>query len=227
MMPLRDLNPRRTFPAVTIGLIVINVLIFLYEMSLGSGLEGYITRSAFVPDEFFAPGNLAADARSILVSMFLHGGLMHLLGNMLYLWIFGDNVEDRMGHVVYLLFYLAAGAAASIAHAFSAPHSHVPAVGASGAISGVLGAYLVMFPHARVLTLIPFGFYMRTSEMPAILVLGLWFVLQFLSGVVGNSEGGGVAFWAHIGGFVFGMAIGLLYSRRSQRATAGFSGTGP
>ena len=157
MMPLRDLNPRRSFPAVMIGLIVINVLCFLYEMSLGSGLEGYITRSGFVPDEFFAPGNLAADARSILVSMFLHGGIMHLLGNMLYLWIFGDNVEDRMGHVLYLGFYLLAGAAATLAHAFSAPNSHIPAVGASGAISGVLGAYLVMFPHARVLTLIPSG----------------------------------------------------------------------
>jgi membrane associated rhomboid family serine protease len=214
MIPLRDLNPRRTFPAVTIGLILINVLAFLYQISLGAGFERFIMRSAFIPDEFFAPGGTAADARSILVSMFLHGGIMHLGGNMLYLWIFGDNVEDRMGHVLYLIFYLLSGVAATLAHAFSAPHSTIPAVGASGAISGVLGAYLILFPGARVMTLIPFGFYMRMTEMPAIVVLGLWFVLQFLSGLVGDGAGGGVAWWAHIGGFVFGVGLAFLFGRR-------------
>jgi membrane associated rhomboid family serine protease len=218
MIPLRDLNPRRSFPIVTIGLIAINVLAFLYQISLGSGVERFIMQMAFIPGEFFAPGDTAADVRSIFVSMFLHGGFMHLAGNMLYLWIFGDNVEDRMGHFLYLVFYLLSGVAATFAHAFSAPHSNIPAIGASGAISGVLGAYLVLFPGARVLTLIPYGFYMRTAELPAIVVLGLWFVLQFLSGLVGNAAGAGVAFWAHIGGFVFGMAFAVLfYGRRSAQ----------
>ena len=215
VMPLRDQNPSRTFPVVNILLIVINVLVFLYEISLGPGLERFLTRAAFVPGEFFEPGNAVADARSILVSMFLHGGWMHLIGNMLYLWIFGDNVEDRMGHFMYLVFYLAAGWAATMAHAFTNMQSTVPAVGASGAISGVLGAYLIMFPHARVLTLVPMGFYTRMAELPAIVVLGLWFVLQFFSGMLSMGRtGGGVAWWAHIGGFVFGMVIGLLWSRR-------------
>jgi membrane associated rhomboid family serine protease len=214
VMPLRDINPSRTFPVVNILLIVINVLAFLYEVSLGPGIERFLMRAAFIPDQFFEPGNAVGDARSILVSMFLHGGWMHLIGNMLYLWIFGDNVEDRMGHFLYLLFYLAAGWAATMAHAFSNVESTVPAIGASGAISGVLGAYLVMFPHARVLTLVPMGFYTRMAELPAIIVLGLWFVLQFLSGMLSQGVGGGVAWWAHIGGFVFGMAIGLLWARR-------------
>jgi membrane associated rhomboid family serine protease len=218
VMPLRDQNPSRTFPVVNILLIVINVLAFLYELSLGPGIERFLTRAAFIPDAFFEPGNAGADARSILVSMFLHGGWMHLIGNMLYLWIFGDNVEDRMGHFVYLLFYLAAGLAATMAHAFSDVNSTIPAIGASGAISGVLGAYLVIFPHARVLTLVPMGFYTRMAELPAIIVLGLWFVLQFFSGMLSAGRtGGGVAWWAHIGGFVFGMAVGLLWARRGAQ----------
>ena len=209
MMPLRDNQQRHRFPFVNIALIAINVLVFFYELSLGRNLEAFIRASAFVPANYFEPGNIAADAQSVLVSMFLHGGWMHLLGNMLYLWIFGDNVEDRLGHVKYVLFYLACGWAATLIHGYTDMSSAIPAVGASGAIAGVLGAYLLLFPHARVLTLVPLGFYSQLREMPALIVLGLWFVLQFFSGVasLGVRAQAGVAWWAHIGGFVAGMVL--------------------
>jgi membrane associated rhomboid family serine protease len=203
-------------------LIAINVLVFFYELSLGRNLEGFIRASAFTPAHFFEPGNAVADARSILVSMFLHGGWMHLLGNMLYLWIFGDNVEDRLGHVKYFLFYLACGWLATMAHGWSDVTSLVPSVGASGAIAGVLGAYLVLFPKARVLTLVPLGFYSHLRELPALIVLGMWFVLQFFSGVasVGLRQQGGVAWWAHIGGFVAGMVLIKLLTLGGKRRGA-------
>jgi len=213
-IPLRDIQPRRTYPYVTTALVVINAAAFLYELSLGSRLNGMLQQVAFVPAVYDEPGNFIADNRSILVSMFLHGGWAHILGNMLYLWIFGDNVEDRLGHLKYLLFYFACGWAATVSHAWANPQSTTPAIGASGAIAGVLGAYLMMFPRARVVTLIPLGFFLRLAELPAILVLGFWFVLQLFSGVASlgarTSEGGGVAFWAHIGGFVVGLAVGLV-----------------
>jgi membrane associated rhomboid family serine protease len=168
---------------------------------------------AFNPAYYNEPGRIFGDGRSILVSMFLHGGWAHLLGNMLYLWIFGDNVEDRLGHLKYLVFYLACGWAATLAHAWANPQSAMPAIGASGAIAGVLGAYLVIFPRARVLTLIPLGFFLRLTELPAVIVLGLWFVLQLFSGVASlgarTAEAGGVAWWAHIGGFAVGLAVGF------------------
>jgi membrane associated rhomboid family serine protease len=215
-MPLRDINPSRTFPIVNIALIAANVLAFLYELSLGPGLERFLMQAAFIPSEYFAPGNTIADARSVLTSMFLHGGWMHLIGNMLYLWIFGDNIEDRFGHLRYLVFYFLSGWAATLAHAYLEPASTMPAIGASGAISGVLGAYLVLFPRARVLTLIPLGFYTRMTEMPALLVLGFWFVLQLFSGMAAltarGGQAGGVAWWAHIGGFVAGMLLGFLFA---------------
>jgi len=216
VMPLRDINPSRTFPVVNITLIAINVLAFLYELSLGPGLERFILQAAFIPSEYFAPGNTIADARSVLTSMFLHGGFMHLIGNMLYLWIFGDNLEDRFGHLRYLVFYLLSGWVATLAHAYLEPTSTMPAIGASGAISGVLGAYLVLFPRARVLTLIPLGFYTRLAEMPALLVLGFWFVLQLFSGMAAltarGAQAGGVAWWAHIGGFVAGMVLSYVFA---------------
>jgi membrane associated rhomboid family serine protease len=209
MMPLRDTQERHGFPIVNIVLIAINVLVFFYEMSLGRNLEGFIRSAAFVPAEYFAPGNVVADARSVLVSMFLHGGWMHLIGNMLYLWIFGDNVEDRLGHVKYIAFYLLSGWAATLAHGYADTSSMIPSVGASGAIAGVLGAYLLLFPRARVLTLVPLGFYTQLRELPALLVLGMWFVLQLFSGVasLGGRQQAGVAWWAHIGGFVAGMIL--------------------
>jgi membrane associated rhomboid family serine protease len=220
VIPLRDIQPRQIFPYVTVSVIVLNVLFFLYELSLGDRelgrfLQGY----AFIPARFFEPGQWVQDGRAILLSMFLHGGWAHLLGNMLYLWIFGDNVEERLGHSGYILFYLFCGCFATMAHAFTDTESIVPTIGASGAISGVLGAYLVMFPRARVLTLIPIGYFIRIAELPALAVLGLWFVLQLFSGTLslGSQQSGGVAWWAHIGGFVAGMAIAWFFRGRERR----------
>jgi membrane associated rhomboid family serine protease len=151
--------------------------------------------------------------------MFLHGGWAHLIGNMVYLWIFGDNVEDRLGHGRYLAFYLLAGVAAGLAHAYLNPGSAIPTVGASGAISGVLGGYLMLFPHARVLTLVPVLFFFDVVELPALLYLGFWFVMQVVSGALASAlaeAAGGVAWWAHVGGFVVGMALGPLLRRRRR-----------
>src|SRR5262249_38276371 len=180
-----------------------------YEMSLGTRLNGFLMSAAFVPANFFQPGAAVSETRSIFVSMFLHGGWMHLLGNMLYLWIFGDNIEDRLGRIKYLLFYLLCGVPATLGHGLSGRNSGVPSVGASGAIAGVLGAYLLTFPQARVLTLVPLGFYTQIRELPAIMVLGFWFVLQFFSGIMslGARNVGGVAWWAHIGGCVGGRGV--------------------
>ena len=214
MLPLRDENPRRTVPVVNIVLIIINVLMFFWELSLGPNLEPALSAVAFVPARFWlsplGPGNIF----SIFVSMFLHGGFLHLGGNMLYLWIFGDNIEDRLGHGRYLIFYLLCGIAATLAHAITNASSPVPSIGASGAIAGVLGGYLVLFPKARVLTLIPIFFFITIREIPAIIVLGLWFVLQLFVGVGSfgavDPNAGGVAYFAHIGGFIFGMLLVLV-----------------
>jgi membrane associated rhomboid family serine protease len=225
VIPLRDINVRHTFPAVTIALIVANVAVFFYELSMGGRLHEFFLQSAFIPREYFEGGGVASQARPVMISMFLHGGWLHLLGNMLYLWIFGDNVEDRMGHFRFLGFYVVCGWIATLAHAYTNPESAIPAIGASGAISGVLGAYLVMFPRARVLTLIPLGFFIRITELPAMAVLGLWFLLQLISGVgvLGAQAGaGGVAWWAHIGGFVAGMFLGFFFRYpRKPRQTLG------
>jgi len=226
VMPLRDIQERRSFPLVNLALIAANIAVFLYQVSLGSRLEGFIRSAAFVPAEYFTPGNAVADARSVFVSMFLHGGWIHLGGNMLYLYIFGDNVEDRVGHGRYLLFYLICGWAATLLHGALNANSTIPAIGASGAISGVLGAYMLLFPKARVLTLIPLGFYMQMRELPALVVLGLWFAMQFLSGVVSvgarGNEASGVAWWAHIGGFLAGMIlIKLMVRRQPARGAVG------
>lgn len=212
MLPLRDDNPRRTFPFVTYLLIAANVLAFLWELSLGARLQDALFQIAFVPARFWITGYWVADIFAIVISMFLHGGLLHIGSNMLYLWIFGDNVEDRLGHGKYLVFYLLCGFLATWAHAFFSPASRIPAIGASGAIAGVLGAYLVLYPHARVMTLIPIFFFITIREVPAIIILGIWFVLQLFSGVgslgvVDAQDTGGVAYFAHIGGFVAGMLL--------------------
>jgi membrane associated rhomboid family serine protease len=223
MIPLRDDNPRRTFPIVTYVLIGINILGFLWELSLGPNIERALFATAFIPARFWIPGNWVLDLWSIVLSMFLHGGFMHIGSNMLYLWIFGDNIEDRLGRGKYLLFYFLCGFGATLAHAFFSPASRIPAIGASGAIAGVLGAYLLLYPHARVMTLIPIFFFITVRELPAILILGLWFVLQLFSGVgslgVRDAQDmGGVAYFAHIGGFVMGMLlIGLLGGFRTPR----------
>lgn len=220
VIPLRDIHPRQNFPAITVGLIGLNVAAFFYELSLGRELSQFFVDNAFVPVRYFEPGNWVADARAILLSMFLHGGWAHLLGNMLYLWIFGDNIEDHIGRRGYVAFYLFCGWFATMAHAYTNAGSSIPAVGASGAISGVLGAYLVMFPRARVLTLIPLGYFIRITELPALVVLGMWFVFQLLSGTFSlGGAGGGVAWFAHIGGFVAGMVLGFMFKRRGLRQT--------
>jgi membrane associated rhomboid family serine protease len=224
MIPLRDNNPRRRVPVVTYALIALNVLAFVWQLSLGRALEQTLFQIAFIPAKFWLPGYWAFDVYTIVVSMFLHGSLMHIGSNMLYLAIFGDNIEDRLGHVRYLVFYLLCGFLATFAHAFFSAGSRIPAIGASGAIAGVLGAYLILFPHARVMTLIPIFVFITVRELPAILILGLWFVLQLFSGVgsLGVTDAqdmGGVAYFAHIGGFVAGMVlIGLFGGFRKPRA---------
>jgi membrane associated rhomboid family serine protease len=223
MIPLRDNNPRRTFPFVTYALVALNILAFLWEVSLGPDLDRALMSVSFIPVRFWIAGNWIADLMTIVISMFLHGGLLHIGSNMLYLWIFGDNIEDRLGHGRYLIFYLACGFLATLAHAFFSPGSRVPAIGASGAIAGVLGAYLILFPHARVLTLIPIFFFITLRELPAVILLGLWFVLQLFSGVgsLGVTDAqdlGGVAYFAHIGGFVAGLIlVALLGGLRTPR----------
>jgi membrane associated rhomboid family serine protease len=212
MIPLRDDNPRRTVPFVTYALVALNALAFFWQLSLGQALQNALFNIAFIPARFWLPGNWVPDVLTIVVSMFLHGGFLHIGSNMLYLWIFGDNVEDRLGHGKYLIFYLACGFLATYAHAFFSPGSRIPAIGASGAIAGVLGAYLVLYPKARVMTIIPIFIFITIRELPAVLILGIWFVLQLFSGVgsLGVTDAqdmGGVAYFAHIGGFVAGMLL--------------------
>jgi membrane associated rhomboid family serine protease len=206
VIPFRDNIRSRTFPYVTIALIVLNVIAYLYELSLGGKLDGLLWQFGIVPRHVSewtsSDGHIAGLALPFLTSMFLHGGFMHLLGNMWYLWIFGDNVEDRLGHGKYIVFYLICGLAAGLTHTLLNPDSNIPSVGASGAIAGVLGAYLVSYPWARVSTLVPILFYMQIIEIPALIVLGFWFLMQLFSA---SGGGGGVAWWAHIGGFLAGI----------------------
>jgi membrane associated rhomboid family serine protease len=230
VIPLRDANPTRRTPWVTLAIIAVNLAaFFLWQPLTGSPREQELF--------FFCHGAIADEVsdfqtipqldrlcggksvlESIFTSMFLHGGFLHLGGNMLYLWVFGNNVEDRMGRGVFLFFYLAAGIVAVYSQVVTNPDSQVPMIGASGAIAGTLGAYLVMFPHARVLTLVPIFFFLQAAELSALIVLGFWFVLQAFQGV-GSLGGdvGGVAWWAHIGGFVFGAVVALLFYRRRRQ----------
>ena len=216
MIPLRDVIPSRTTPTVTIILITFNAIAFVYELTLDrSELFAFVQRFGLVPADF--------GWRSSLTSMFFHGGWMHALGNMLYLWIFGDNVEDRMGHARFLLFYLLCGLAAAVAQTASNPNSTVPVIGASGAVAGVMGAYFVLFPQSRILTLVPFFLFMELIEVPAIFFLGIWFVMQLFTGV-GSLSGGGteggpgsIAFWAHVAGFGAGAALVLVFRRRERQ----------
>ncbi|HZP36838.1 MAG TPA: rhomboid family intramembrane serine protease [Methylomirabilota bacterium] len=227
MFPLKDDNPSATAPLVTVLLIVLNVLVFVYQISLSvGGPEGARAAQAFIEEFGLVPCRLtgacrvAADLPSpmltIFSSMFMHGGLFHIGGNMLYLWIFGNNVEDTLGHGRFLIFYLLSGVAAALAQTVVGPSSMVPMVGASGAISGVLGAYLILFPHARVTTLIILGFFFRLVHIPAVIVLGFWIVVQVLNGLGSFGASGGVAFFAHIGGFLAGMGLLFVFRPRSH-----------
>ena len=208
MFPLRDVIPSRTTPFVTVAIIIVNVLAFLFEQSLGPrGLEEFIQTHAFIPANFAWS--------TIFTSMFLHGSWFHLLGNMWFLRVFGDNIEDSMGHLRYLVFYLACGVAAALLQVFVNPASVIPMVGASGAISGVMGAYLVLYPRVRVFAIVPIGIIPLSIALPAWTMLLYWMGMQFLGGLFGlfSEEGGGVAFWAHIGGFVAGVVLVKFFAR--------------
>ncbi len=214
MIPLRDVIPSRTTPYVTFLLIAINALVFLFQLTLGKRVEEFILYFGLVPAAF--------SWVAVVTSMFLHGGLLHFGGNMLYLWIFGDNVEDRMGHGRFLAFYLLCGAAAPLAQTITSPDSVVPMVGASRALAGVMGAYFVLYPRSRIVTLLPIFVFFHIVEVPAIFFLGFWFLLQLLSGVgsiataTGAEPAGGIAFWAHAAGFIAGLS-GVLVFRRPER----------
>ena len=223
MIPLRDDNPARTTPFVTWALIGTCVVVFLWQSLLSDpGAQRAVLALGAIPAVLFGHAELADDLvwvptwATVITSMFLHGGWMHLLGNMLYLWIFGNNVEDAMGYGRFVFFYLLCGVAAVAAHGFSDPESAVPMIGASGAISGVLGAYLLLFPRARVLVGLPLGFYLHVVKLPAYWVLAFWFVLQLISAALTSAEGGGgVAWLAHVGGFMAGMALIPFFKHRS------------
>ena len=222
MLPLHDDTPTNSTPVVTVTFIIVCSLVFLYQSSLPPNLgEIFVYQFGAIPAVLFGHAALPPEAAAlpafstVLTSMFLHGSWMHLFGNMLYLWVFGNNIEDVMGSSKFVVFYLLSGIVAAFSHALTDPASTVPMVGASGAISGILGAYLLLFPHARILLLAPV---VGTTYVPAGIVLGLWFVMQILSGgATLGSQGGGVAFFAHIGGFVAGMILIGFFKRPEVR----------
>ena len=225
MIPLRDDNPTTIVPVMTVGLIVLNILVFLYQISLGPrGGELFVYQFGAIPSVIFGSQTLPSElvaipaSFSIFTSMFLHGGFMHLIGNMLYLWIFGNNIEDAMSHGRFVVFYLLTGVVASMSHFLTDVSSEIPTIGASGAISGVLGAYILLYPRARVLVLIPLGFFMRVMYIPAGFVLGFYFVIQLFQGTFSLGEGGGgVAWFAHIGGFIAGLLLVGLFKQPTVR----------
>jgi len=221
VVPLRDNNPITITPYVTYGIFIANIAVFVYQLSLSEPqLERFFHVAAMVPCELSGScptvGQLP-EWTTLFTSQFLHGGFLHIAGNMLFLWIFGNNIEDRLGHIKYLIFYLACGALAALAQWFFSQNSGIPSLGASGAIAGIMGAYILRFPHAKVLTLVPLGFFLTTFNLPAYLFLGFWFIQQAFFGVASlgvrtsvGMESGGVAYWAHAGGFVFGAILGPM-----------------
>lgn len=216
-IPLKDINPSRSFPVVNTTLILVNVAVFLYQFTLPPyAFKAFVLANSTVPARIpaFLNGHTSFEVAflPLLTSMFLHSGLAHIAGNMLFLWIFGDNVEDFFGHILYLLFYLLCGIGAGLLHVFFNLQSSVPALGASGAISGVMGAYILLFPRARILTLV----FIFLLPIPAVIVLGEWIVMQVLAGIgtFGARNAGGVAWWAHIGGFLLGMLLTSMVRRK-------------
>ncbi len=229
MIPLRDHLPGRSAPVVVFLLIAVNVLVFFYEQSLGPSLESFVQSYGMVPYEItrgedLPPAGPTPIYATLLTSMFMHGSWLHLIGNMLYFWIFGNNVEDVFGRIGFLLFYLVMGAAAAAGQILIAPGSQVPLIGASGAIAGVMGAYLIFWPQARVDVLVFYFYFIRVVPLPAIVVLGIWILMNLLQGAyaLGGLGQGGVAWWAHIGGFAAGLAAGVLFRRRAYEVTADF-----
>ncbi|MBL0060931.1 MAG: rhomboid family intramembrane serine protease [bacterium] len=224
MIPIRDENPTRTTPVITIALIAINVLVFVMQMlQPPEAQQQFVFAWGAIPRDITMSWDLLPTVPvawlTLFTSMFMHGGLMHLGGNMLYLWIFGNNIEDRLGHIQFLFFYIIGGLVAALSHVFFDPSSQIPMVGASGAISAVLGAYMLAYPKARVVVLFWIVFFVRFIRVPAILMLGVWFVMQ-ISGFFGDMsrEGGGVAWLAHIGGFIAGVVFGFIAGLRPARS---------
>lgn len=231
MVPLHDNNPTRITPYLTYTLIGINVFVFLHELSLSpQQLEQFFYTYGVVPKELTAslssgdPDRIVSQSLTLVTSQFLHGGFLHIAGNMLFLWVFGNNIEDQLGRIKYLIFYLTCGVLAALTQWFFSMQSGVPAIGASGAIAGVLGAYIIRFPKAQILTLVPLGFFLTTLRIPAVFFLGFWFLQQALYGVASlqapaniGMEGGGIAYWAHAGGFVFGAILGPILGLFSSR----------
>jgi membrane associated rhomboid family serine protease len=225
VIPLRDNIPTRRTPIVTYGLIAACFVVFFYELSLGdAGLDAFFLRWGAIPSKVssaISNGDWFSQATlGLISSQFLHGGWLHILGNMLYLWIFGNNVEDRLGRFGFLLFYLIGGIVAGLTQVAIGPNSPVPTIGASGAIAATLGAYLVLFPRARITSLVFLGFFYQLIDVPAVIVLVFWFVLQLIDGIASlgmTDASGGVAFFAHIGGFVFGALVGLVARAVARR----------
>lgn len=223
MFPLRDDVPSRHFPVITVVVIVINVGIFLVEALMGAAATNLIETFGIVPARLTSAWWQPTVVMTLFTSMYLHGGWAHLIGNMWYLWIFGDNIEDRMGQFRFFIFYTLCGLIAGLLQVMAAPQSTIPMIGASGAIAGVLGAYLVLYPRARVSTLIPFFYFIRIVWLPAIIVLGSWFLIQLLNGLASINvvmQTGGVAWWAHIGGFVAGMVLQGIFSQHDRKPLA-------
>jgi membrane associated rhomboid family serine protease len=216
MLPLRDVIPSRTTPYVTVTIIILNALAWFYEISMPRDqLSVFLQLFGVVPAAFSTP--------TLLTSMFLHGSWSHVIGNMWYLWIFGDNVEDRLGHGRFIVFYLLCGTVAAFGQILMDPQSTLPTIGASGAIAGVMGAYFVLYPHSRVLTLIPLIIFWEIIELPAIMLLGFWFLMQLFSAgaiaVTASTGGGGVAFMAHVAGFVMGMVAVFAFRKKQKPDT--------
>jgi membrane associated rhomboid family serine protease len=217
MFPIRDTVQSKNYPVVNNGLIVINILVFLIELSTGAGLDRFIYAYGLVPARYSIPEinihfSLQQQAFALLSFMFLHGGFLHLIGNMWFLYIFGDNVEDRLGHVRYLAFYILCGLLSGLFHLAVNWTSQVPTIGASGAVAGVMGAYILLYPRSKILTLIPIIIIPYFVEIPAVIFLGIWFVFQFLGAASYSAQAGGIAWWAHIAGFVAGMALLKLFT---------------
>jgi membrane associated rhomboid family serine protease len=229
MIPLRDANPTRRTPVVTLGLLTACFIGWAYELGLladggTAALDAFVTTWGVVPADLtaaWAAGDvISLESATLVTSQFLHGGWLHILGNMLYLWIFGNNVEDRLGRLAFLAFYLTGGVVAGLAQVAIDPTSTVPTIGASGAIAASLGAYLVLYPRARITSLVFLGFFYQLIDVPALVVLLFWFVLQLIDGIASlgvTGTGGGVAFFAHVGGFVFGAIVALLITRAPRR----------
>jgi membrane associated rhomboid family serine protease len=225
MFPLRDNVPSRQFPVMTVVLIAVNVIIFLFEVMMGSDVYVVLSMFGIIPARLVSQWQDPRVSFTLISSMYLHGGWAHLLGNMWYLWIFGDNVEDRMGRMRFFIFYSLSGVVAGLLQVAAAPGSFIPIIGASGAIAGVLGAYLLLYPRARVSTVVLLFYFVRIVWLPAVVVLGGWFLIQLFNGLASLSvtmQTGGVAWWAHIGGFVAGMILLPIFRRREQRPPSGF-----